>query len=998
MISADCNNLPNPIIMKKPIMLLLAVFTVSFISYLSISQRWFSKKSSIYEQREENDENEEGEEGEQQSGAAKQLSGWFQAKGFPDAENLTAKYQNAWQQHLEIKKRTEENPAARTSAANWTQLGYCIDEDGNRIGGRVVCMAIDPGNTNNLWVGTASGGMYKSTNAGSSWTPVQTNLNVLGVSSIIVDPTNSNIIYAGTGEVYHTEVDVMGFNVWKTRGTYGIGVIKSIDGGNTWSQVMTKVSSDLFAIQSLAFRPGTPTTVYACATDGVYRSTNSGSSWSQIYTGTNVRDIAINPSNTDQIVISVGNMTNPTKGIFRTTNGNNASPTWAQISSGLPASFEGYIVLDNVGSGELMASIGRSSSTAATNREVYRSVDFGLNWSVVGGTTATTTTNHCSYQFWFAHTIAINPFATDSIMFGGVGLYRYRVSTTTRTTATGIHADHHDIKFDPVRRGTIYICNDGGVYKSTNGGSSFTPINNGLNATQFYASLGVSKQSANVMIGGLQDNGQVLFNGTNWVKTEDNGWGGGDGTSCAIHPTNDDIMLASRDAKQIFRTSNGGTSGSAVTSYWGFVGDSRTGFVAPVSFAPSNGSIAYLASDNIHRSTDASATFSNNTLGSGTPATTPNAFIEQRHKTAIALAVSPSNSSKLYVSTSPFAQYDNDVNNIYVTGNPNILKTTTPTTTPYTSIKGTLPDRFVMDIAVSTNSDDSVYVVLGGFGGSHIYLTPDGGTTWISRDGAGLPDVPFNAVLIDPINEGTIYVGTDFGVYVSPDRGTTWSSYNTGFYDVTLVMDLQVDANNKLIAATHGKGVFRGDLYEHSVLPATLVDFNGTGHSGYNKLQWKVSQEQSLARYELERSIDGSVFTRVATVAAQNQNTETIYNHNDNTSLFESYYRLKIINIDGSFTYSSIVFIRKIAVKSEFGVLGNPFDNQIVLQYKMAKDQKINIHLFNTAGALIRRESYAATAGTGIYTIGGFKQLNSGIYFLKVESGGEAKTIQLIKN
>lgn len=76
-------------------MLLLAVFTVSFISYLSISQRWFSKKSSIYEQREENDENEEGEEGEQQSGAAKQLSGWFQAKGFPDAENLTAKYQNA---------------------------------------------------------------------------------------------------------------------------------------------------------------------------------------------------------------------------------------------------------------------------------------------------------------------------------------------------------------------------------------------------------------------------------------------------------------------------------------------------------------------------------------------------------------------------------------------------------------------------------------------------------------------------------------------------------------------------------------------------------------------------------------------------------------------------------------------------------------------------------------------------------------------------------------
>ncbi|MBN8672610.1 MAG: T9SS type A sorting domain-containing protein [Chitinophagales bacterium] len=965
--------------MKKPLLLLAAAGIIA-TSYLAITQLESAKKDSGEQYEEPEDE---GEENEEQSGAAKQLNTWFQAKGYPNAENLSEKYQKAWLQHLEIKKKSEQIYSRVASASNWTGLGYCQD-GATRIGGRIVCMAIDPNNTNNLWVGSASGGIWKSTNAGTSWTSVPTNLPVLGVSAILVDPSNSNTIYAGTGEVYHTEVGVMGFNVWKTRGTYGIGVIKSIDGGITWNQIMPKVSSDLFAISSMAFLPGTSSTVFACATDGVYRSVNSGSTWTKIYTGVNVRDIAINPSNTDQMVISVGNMTNPVKGIFRTTNGSNASPTWTQITSGLPASYAGHIKLDFAGT-VLAASIGIGSGN-----EVYRSTDFGANWTVLG------TSSHCSYQFWFAHTIGVNPFFTDSLLYGGVSLYRHRtIATTGRATISGPHADHHDIKFDPIYRGRVYVCNDGGVYKSTNGGSTFTAINTGLNATQFYSSLGVSRQDANVMAGGLQDNGQVIYNGTNWSTIS---WGGGDGTACAVHPTNDNIILLGRDAKQFFRTANGGTSGSAVTTYWGFVGDSRTGFVPPVAFAPSNGNIVYMGTDNIHVSTNAGASFTNNTLGATPPypATTPNAYIEQRHKTAIALAVSPTNENKIYVSTSPFAQYDNDVNNIYVNGNPNVFKTSTPATTPYTSIKGTLPDRFVMDFAISRFNDDSVYVVLGGFGTSHVYLTPDGGTTWISR-GAGLPDVPFNAILIDPVNPQTIYAGSDFGVYVSPDRGATWYDYSTGFYDATLIMDLQVDANNKLIAATHGKGVFRSDLYTFSTLPATLTSFTGSANTGYNQLKWTVTQEFDLSRYELERSTDGSSFSRVATITARNQQTETTYQHNDNTSLFESYYRLKIIDINGSFTYSTVVFIRKTTGKNVFEVAGNPFTDNIVLKYAIPVNQKITADLINAGGALIRREQYNATAGAGIYVINDLTALPSGVYFLQVSSNNERQTIRLIK-
>lgn len=969
--------------MKKPL-ILLAAAAIAASGLLLTNQQWLHAPTKpITESFAENEDEDDGEEGELQSGAARQLNSWFQAKGYPDASNMSANYQNAWQEYLNLKKKTKWSTLSRTSAANWVSMGYC-QEGSTRIGGRIVCLAIDPNNTNNLWAGSASGGIWKSINAGSSWSPVETNLPVLGVSAILVDPSNSNVIYAGTGEVYHTEVGVMGYNVWKTRGTYGIGIIKSTNGGANWTQVMPKTSDDLFAIQSMAFLPGNSNTIFACATDGVYRSTDAGASWSKIYTGVNVRDIAINPSSTDQIVISVGNMTNTVKGIFRTTNGSSASPTWTQITSGLPSSYQGHIKLDNVGSGMLVASIGISSGSS---NEIYRSTNFGSSWTVQTGT------NHCSYQFWFAHTVAVNPFFTDSIIYGGVNIYRS--GTGTRSMIGGLHADHHDIEFDPVRRGTVYVCNDGGVYKSTNGGASFTAINNGLNATQFYASLGVSKTNANLMVGGLQDNGQFVYNGTSWIAPSGSG---GDGTACAIHPTNNNILLACRDARAIKRSINGGGSFTELTgSSWAFTGDSRTAFVAPIAFAPSDGNIVYQVSDNIHISTNAGASFSNNTLGGGAPPTSPGSYVEQRHKTGIALAISHTNPNKLYISTSPFAQADNDVNTIYVNGNPNVLKTTNPTSLPYGSIKGSLPNRFVMDFAISKYSDDSVYAVLGGFGSSHVYLTPDGGTTWNSI-GAGLPNVPFNAIIIDPINPKVIYAGCDFGVYVSPDRGQTWMDYNTGFWDATLVMDLQIDANNKLIAATHGKGVFKTDLFDPSTLPVTLMEFTGTAQPDYNQLLWKVVDEHNVSRYELERSTNGNQFTRIATIAAQNQPNQITYSHRDYTNLFESYYRLKMIDIDGSFTYSTVVFIRRPFGQANFSVLGNPFDNQIAVRYKLPADQRIYVTLFNSIGALVRRESYAATAGEGIYTISDCGSVPAGAYLLKIEAGNTNQVIKLIKN
>ena len=778
---------------------------------------------------------------------------WFQARAYPDPYYLNDKYQRGWQQAQELRAKQY---GLRTTSASWTSIG-----PNQTIGGRILSIAIDPTNGNRIFLGSASGGIWKTTTGGTgvnAWQYVPTNLPVLGVSSIIINPSNPNIIYAGTGEVYRIDSTGAtpnpgntGYNVWKTRGTYGIGIIKTTDGGVTWSQVYTKTTPQLFAIQTLRFDPTNSNTIYAAATDGLYRSTNSGGTWNCIMNGTYVSDVVINAKNTNQIVCAAGNLGNTYKGVFRSTDG---GVNWTKIGAGLPASWQGFIRFDNVTSvgnrDTILASIGRSETPVVD--ELYRSTDFGNTWTVL------TSSPHCQWQYWSAHYVAINPGNTDRLVYAGVAVHSYVISTTTSGNIGGIHSDIHDIKFDPSNSNNAYIASDGGIYKSTNGGTSFNAINNGLGAIQFYASLGVSATDPNLIIGGLQDNGVIMYNGATWSTL---GWVGGDGAACAIDPNNDNNMIPSHDARTLYKSTNRGVSGTNPAGWWGNTADSRTGFVAPLAYSKSNPSIVYCITDNLHKSVDGGATWTNVNAGTATQ------YVDALHKTGIAVAVSPTNPNKVYVSTSCFAQFDGDADGLFVTGTPNVLKTTNGTT-PFASIKGTLPNRFVMDFAISKTFDDSVFIVLGGFvnatGTSHVYVTGNGGTTWTAI-GGGLPDVPFNAILIDPVNPQIIYAGGDLGVYVSPNRGGVWYDFNNGLSDVNQVMDLQVLADGNLVAATHGRGAWVSARYT-STLPVNLISFTGVNDNGVNTLRWTTDNESNLKQYELEKSLDGISFTKITTV------------------------------------------------------------------------------------------------------------------------------------
>lgn len=933
---------------------------------------------------------EEQEEGHQ-TGAEKQMMTWLWSKGYPEPTNLTQKYENAWEQYKEIKKNTQAlfNGQTRLDTyGTWSSLGSVAN-----IGGRILCIAIDPNNANNLFIGSASGGIWKSTNAGSSWAyvpavlPVTGDaLHLLGVSTIVYHPTNSNILLAGTGEVYRTGNGNIGYNVWKARGTYGIGILRSTDGGASWSQVLSKNMSDLFAIQQLMFDPNNSSTVYACATDGLYKSTDGGATWSTtpFYAKTYVRDIAIHPSDANQIVISVGNLVDTDKGIYRTTNG---GTTWTK-SAAIVSSFPGYIKLSNNGT-RLYAGVGRGG----TNDELYMSNDFGASWSLKNSS------SHCGGQYWFAHDVAVSPFNANYVLMGGVNYYTYTSTNATtggtRTTFSGGHADVHEIKFDPSNSNVIYIANDGGMYKSTNGGSSFNAINSGLIAVQFYASFATSPSisSPNIMIGGLQDNGVVRYNGSSWSQIV-----GGDGGPSAFHPTNDQVTIYSNDARAVYHSTNAGGSESQRLLNLGYgypsAYDDRTGFMSPVAISKSNPSFMYVASDNLHISINGGSSFQR---PDPVDMTRP---IDATFKPAIALAVSPTNHNKVYVSTSNLSQRADDALN--VTGTPKVLRSLNASSNAaytFTDITGTLPNRFATDFAISSFSDDSVYVTMGGFGSGHVFLTPDGGATWLNRS-SGLPDVPFNAIMIDPVRPSVIYAACDYGVYVSHNKGVNWFDFNNGLWGPTLIMDLQATADNKIVAATHGKGAFRSDLFVPPItLPVTFTSFTGHNVNEANQLRWDVEQEYNLSRYEVERSIDGFNFQRTANVTARNITTPSTYYHSDNIRNIAAssfYYRLKAINEDGTYFYSDIIQIN-VASKNGFKIMGNPITDQISFRYNAVQAGTMKLRLLDQQGQVLRSEQKQATTGTAYYSMGNLSGLPAGMYIFEMWMNKERYTEKILK-
>ncbi len=748
--------------MKSTILILLS-FIIPFI---------------IFNHSTTDDVNKNPKEDERVSGALQSLDFWTIQRAYPNKNIPDNLYYKAFMEQKEKLFKSND------TKVDWQELGP------QNIGGRTLALDINPINPNTLYAGSASGGLWRSYTGGvgvKAWNYIPTGFPVLSVGAIAIDPLDTNVIYIGTGEVYGYQNSIGGLNIRTTRGSYGIGLLKTTDNGSTWSKSIDWSYNQARGIEVIRIDPSNSNIVYAGTTEGMFKTTNAGASWNQMHTVIMTTDILIDKQNSQFILEACGNLNSTGAGIYRSTNGGN---TWTQITANIPL-FGGKILLAGYSGNAnvCFASVGYGTVDGA-GTELLKSTDFGASWSLLNNA------DYSTYQGWYSHFVIPHPTDASKILCAGIDVFKSIDGGQTLTNKSdwsawffGVppvggpegpsnysHADHHAYVINPLNPDMVYFGNDGGVFRTTDFGETFQGCNGGYQTTQFYKRIGVSKVDSTRIIGGLQDNATAVWEGTlAWRRGI-----GGDGCCAQISPTKTDTMYGSGQYLYLNRSTNKGLS-------WSYIApnSANSAFNAPFLLAPSNPKIIYAGGEQLFKSTNA-----------GNNWTTMNSGNTINGDPILSIAVSFTNPDSVYLTTAP----TNFPAGIYRSVNGGGA---------WTNITGSLPDRYPVDVSVDPRNSAIVYVVFSGFGTSHLFKSLDGGNNWTDI-GKGLPDVPTSAVCLDPFNPSIIYVGNDLGVFYSLDNGTTWKDLNSGIPGTALVMDLAIIPVNKmLIVATHGRGVYR---------------------------------------------------------------------------------------------------------------------------------------------------------------------------------------------
>ncbi len=703
------------------------------------------------------------------SGAYEALAAWTAQRSYPGTSLPSRGIAEA------VAARRAMEAASRAGGDPWEPIGP------RNIGGRTLTIALNPERPETIWVGAAGGGLWRSQDAGDSWARVGTGFGVTAASAVALAPDDTSTIYLGTGEVYRYRESFGGVVHRPTRGSYGMGILKSTDNGATWTKSLDWSRNQERGVQMIRIDPTDAATVWAATTEGLYVSRDAGGSWTRSLDVVMGTDLSINPDDPDDIVAACGNQESEGYGLYRTEDGGDS---WTQLTNGVPDQYIGKVLLSRhpTDFGTVYASVGDGINIGNTETFLIRTDDGGASWATVS------TFDYAEFQGWFAHYVGVNPNRPEELYLGGVQLYRSRNSGVGQTPIFGVHADNHAIAFHPTDPDIVYFVGDGGVYRTTNGGSTTQDLNDGYQTTQFYNGTSVSPDDADFALGGLQDNNTVRFTGgPTWDRVL-----GGDGAWTAIDPFDTQTVYASFQRLSLFRSEDGGNDFDFIAP----PEDGNTAFIAPYALAPSDPSTLYAGRSIVFRSTN---------RGNSWQATNGGDDLDPNDNPSLAMAVSETDEDVVYVSTAPILRDPDDP------GPPNLFVTRDGGDT-WTNIMAGLPDRFVTDIAVHPDDDATVWVTLGGFGTPHVFKSEDSGAAWSDVTGT-LPDAPTEAVAFDPREAGTVFVGNDVGVFVTSDDGATWEAFTDGLPEAVLVMDLVYSPDDRsLQVATHGNGMYRRAL------------------------------------------------------------------------------------------------------------------------------------------------------------------------------------------
>ena len=637
--------------------------------------------------------------------------------------------------------------------------------------GRINAIGFHPTNANTFYVGAPAGGLWTTTDGGSTWSSNTDQLATLGVSAIVVDHTNPNTIYFGSGDRDASDAP-------------GLGVFKSTDGGTSWNQSSSGMGNR--TVGELVMDPGNNSILIAATNGGVYRSTNSGSTWSQSISG-NFKDLKLHPTNSSIIYAASGG------NLYKSTdNGASFSLSMSGIPSGKsrlaigvsPASPNTVYVLAAQGSvyGGLFKSTD-SGATFTTQSTTPNIMDYSTNGSGTSG------------QAWYDMCIAVSPTNANEVYVGGVNVFKSTNSGSTWTInahwvgsggASAVHADQHILRYSPA--GKLYVGNDGGVYHKGTSNENWTDISSGLAISQCYK-IGQSQTDVNRVIVGYQDNGTGIYDNGNW-RTEI----GGDGMESAIDYTNSAYMYGELYYGAIRRSTNNGYSFSNIAGN-GVNGITESGaWVTPYVLHETDPNTMFVGYRDIWRSTNVKASstssvswteISTNLGGSG-------AFSFIEHNEA--------NSNILYASKGS-ALFKSE----------NVMAASVTWSTLTTPGSGS-----ILSIETSELDENVVYITRG----SRIYQSTDKGSTWTDISSNITNSQNKTSLVYAPMAIGRgLYVATDYGVFFKPENESDWINYSQGLpnyakiKEIELYEDASGNNNHKIRAASYGRGLWSNDIY-----------------------------------------------------------------------------------------------------------------------------------------------------------------------------------------
>jgi photosystem II stability/assembly factor-like uncharacterized protein len=778
----------------------------------------------------------------------------------------------------------------KAEVANWVPIGpqpvnllYGRDPSS----GRVSSVAVDPLNSNIVYAAAAGGGLWKTTDGGGTWTPLTDNLPRLSSGCVAVDPVNDQIVYYGQGEL-HYSID-----------SYpGSGVYQSTDGGQNWQQV--PLPGGIYYTGKIAIAPSNDSVIYVCGYYDIYKSTDLGKTWTELNLVPDkygaVQDIAVDPHDPNTLYAAKGSYYSSSSdtsfGVFKSTDGGSS---WFKQSTGLPPSGQIeriQIAISQTNNQIIYASIYGPNplKSGQDTTRAYKSSDGGQSWRSLN-------VNNLDYgggQGWYNNFVAVDPTDSNIVYLGGVDLWKstdggssWLNYTHAYTTGT-VHPDQHSISFQAGNGNVFYLGNDGGVWKTLNGGAQFLSCNSNLQITQFYA-VGIDPSNSSLTYGGTQDNGteRNLSSRISWDEIYS-----GDGGYVTIDPRNSNVIYGEYVNGALAKSTDGGDSFNTIIK-----GITEKGYwTQPYVMDPNNTNILYTATDKVYWTTS----------GGNTWSIRSNGYLKGKGRLVTTMSLSPVEPNVIYAGISGYRGGSGS----------NFLYVSTDSGKTWSDI--TVNRDTTADFARIT-ADPKIKGVayLAMLHSPFVMKTTDYGNTWIpltsGTNGFGNQALA-KVVCIDSVT-GNIYVGTYQGVYFSNDTGITWSRLGNGLPNA-VVDDIAIQYSaHSLRVATHGRGVWQVDLTTGIATPEIHPDKFDLGQNYPNPFNPStlISYRLSTESYVTLRVYD--ILGREIKTLFDGKQSKGVYNVNFNGTGLPSgvyFYRISVQSVTGN--QQSFTAVRKMTL------------------------------------------------------------------------------------